>query len=56
MLLLSILIFELNHKSWKRIADGKEGEQDKHFAQFVIISLRKSGTFFSDLILGSRHG
>ena len=39
MLLLSILIFELNHKHWERIADGKEGETDKHFAQFVIISL-----------------
>ena len=39
MLLLSILIFELNHKNWERIADGKEREQDKHFAQFVIISL-----------------
>ena len=37
-LLLSILIFELNHKHWERIADGKEGEPDKHFAQFVIIS------------------
>ena len=26
MLLLSILIFELNHKNWERIADSKEGE------------------------------
>ena len=33
---------------WKRIADGKEGEPDKQFSQI--------GTFFSDLILGSRHG
>ena len=40
MLLLSILIFELNHKHWERITDGKEeGEPDKHFAQIVIISL-----------------
>ena len=39
MLLLSILILELNHKNWERIADGKEGEPDKHFAQFIIISL-----------------
>ena len=30
---------ELNHKDWERIADGKEREQDKHFTQFVIISL-----------------
>ena len=36
MLLLSILIFELNHKNRERITDGKEGEQDKHFAKFVI--------------------
>ena len=55
ILLLSILMFKLNHKNWERIADGEEGEQDKHFAQFVIMSLQKSGTFFSDLILGSRH-
>ena len=55
MLLLSILIFELNHKNWERIADSKEGEPDKHFAQFVIISLLKFGTFFSEPILGSRH-
>ena len=27
MLLLSVLIFELNHKNRERIADGKEGEQ-----------------------------
>ena len=39
MFLLSILIFELNHKTWERITDGKEGEPDKHFAQFAIISL-----------------
>ena len=39
MLLLSILIFELNHKNWEKIVDGEEGEPDKHFAQFVIISL-----------------
>ena len=55
MLLLSILIFELNHKNWERVADGKEGEPDKRFAQFVIISLWKLGTFLSDFILGSRH-
>ena len=56
MLLLSVLIFELNHKNWERIAGGKEGEPGKHFAQFVIISLQKFGTFFIDLILGSKHG
>ena len=39
MLLLSILIFELNHENWQRMAGGKEGEPDKHFVQFVIISL-----------------
>ena len=39
MLLLPILMFELNRKIWKRIAHGKEGEQNKHFAQFIIISL-----------------
>ena len=39
MFLLSVLIFKLNHKSWERIADDEEGELDKHFAQFVIISL-----------------
>ena len=39
ILLLSILIFQLNHKNWKRIADGIAGEQDKHFAQFIIGSL-----------------
>ena len=39
MPLLSILILELSHKNWERIADGKEGEPDKHFAQFIIISL-----------------
>ena len=36
MLLLSILMFELNHQNRERITDGKEGEQDKHFAKFVI--------------------
>ena len=36
---MSILMFELNHKNWKKIADGKEGDQDKHFVQFLIISL-----------------
>ena len=39
MLLLSILIFELNYENWERIADGKEGELVKHFAQYVTISL-----------------
>ena len=39
MLLLSILMFELNHKNWERITDDKKGEQDKHCAQFVIVSL-----------------
>ena len=39
MLLLPVLILELNHKNCERIADGKEGEPDKHFTQFVIISL-----------------
>ena len=53
---MSILMFELNHKNWKKIADGKEGEQDKHFVQFLIISLEKFGTFYSAPILGSRHG
>lgn len=43
MLLLSVLMFELNHKNWEKIADGKEGEQEKHFAQFVII-------FYKDLV------
>ena len=47
MLLLSVLISELNHKNWERIADGKEGEQDKDLAQFVNISLQKFGMFFS---------
>ena len=56
MLLLSILIFELNHKNWERIADGQEAEPDKHFAQFATISLQKLGKFFNDLVLGSRHG
>ena len=39
MLLLSVLIFELIDNNWERIDDAKEGEPDKHFAQFVIISL-----------------
>ena len=39
ILLLLILMFELNHKNWKRIADGNAGEQDKHFARFIISSL-----------------
>ena len=30
-------MFELNHKNWEKIADGKEGEQEKHFAQCVTI-------------------
>ena len=47
MLLLSILIFELNHKNWEKIADGKEGEQDKDLGQFVNIFLQKFGKFFS---------
>ena len=37
---MSILIFELNHKNWEIIADGKEEEQDEHFAQFVIFLYR----------------
>ena len=39
ILLLSILMFKLNHKNWERIADGEEGEQDKHFDEFVIMPL-----------------
>ena len=35
MFLLSILIFELNHKNWERICDGKEGEQDKNLSNLL---------------------
>ena len=56
MLLLSILIFELNHKHWERIADGKEGGTGQTFRPICYHFFIKFGTFFSDFILGSRHG
>ena len=38
--LLSILIFELNHKNWERICDGKEGEQDKNLSNLLSFLYR----------------
>ena len=40
MFLLSILIFELNHKNWERICDGKEGEQDKNLSNLLSFLYR----------------
>ena len=40
MFLLSILIFELNHKYWERICDGKEGEQDKNLSNLLSFLYR----------------
>ena len=40
MFLLSILIFELNHKNWERICDGKEGKQDKNLSNLLSFLYR----------------
>ena len=55
ILLFSILILGVNKKNWKESVIVSKGNRLHNFSSFIIISILTFGTYFINLVPGSKH-